>query len=176
MQDIFSVPNYLQPAKRYLPPEVVVIDKASKRVPPATTLGTSSRCYQKIRKAKGLFVSSSCNILCTTYHASEWFLIYLTLPYLKVVLISSHLTSPLSTTFNHLHVCRRYKTTLPAGPSSSQPYPPFPFPFPFREPPRPDSTSSYIQQQYSKSSDPFCVYVPYLGGSMWKLRLSVYLR
>lgn len=39
------------------------------------------------------------------------------LPYLKVVLISSHLTSPLSTTYNHLlTVCRRYKLPYRPGP------------------------------------------------------------
>lgn len=86
---------------------------------------------------------------------------YLNLPYLKVVLISSHLTSPLSTTYNHLPtVCRRYKLPYRPGPHHLNHTPRFRFRFRFGEPPRPDSTSSYTYTTILLIQRPFCVYVP----------------
>lgn len=113
-------------------------------------------------------VSSSCKFLCTTYHASEWFLIYLryfTLPYLKVVLISSLISTlpsqPHTTTYmyvggtNYLTGRALIISTIPpvsvsvSGTSSSRFY-----------------LLLYLYNNTPNPERPFCVYVPYLGGSM----------
>lgn len=105
MQDIFLVPNYLQPAKRYLPSSEsikLVRGYSTARNDPWNVESLLSKdkertdsklCRRRRRRA----------IFCVqrTTRVSGF---SSTLPYLKVVLISSHLTSPLSTTYNHLHV------------------------------------------------------------------------